>query len=120
RGRTLPTPRRAPRAARALEDRVRVVDRSLERLGQYVFGLVGRGAVRVAVMRREIVDRDLRLLCGRERSEREAPVRDDLRTDLAREARRAAEMVGMRVRDDNGVDVARPEVGLGEPRLQHL
>jgi hypothetical protein len=41
---------------------------------------------------------------------------DDLRPRLAREARRAAEVIGVRVRDDHGMDIARLQVGLREAR----
>jgi hypothetical protein len=119
RARARAAPRRAAAVARAREDRLCVVDRGLQRLGQVVVGIAGI-TVRVPVMRCEIVDRHLGLRRGRERSEREAAMRDDLCTGFAREARCAAEVVRVRVGDDHRVYVARGESGLRETRLEHL
>jgi len=80
----------------------------------------GRGGVRVRVrLCREIVDRHLGLVVrGLGNAEPEAPVRDDARARLLREARRAAEVIGVRVRDDDGVDVAHLQAGACEPLLE--
>ena len=51
---------------------------------------------------------------------RERVVRDDLRVRFAREAARATEVVGVRVRDDHGVDVLDAVAGGLQPRLQRL
>ena len=55
-----------------------------------------------------------------EGAERESAVRDHLRPRLAREARGAPEVVGVRVGDHDGVDVGRLQAGPGEPLAQRL
>ena len=79
----------------------------------------GASAALGVALRREVVDGDLGLLVGGlGDAEAEAAVRDHARAGLLREARRAAEVVGMRVGDDHGVDVAHAQPGPREAGLE--
>ena len=71
----------------------------------------------VLALRGEIVDGDLGVLVALEHAEAKAAVRDDLRVRLAREARRAAEVIRVGMRDDHRVDVLRREARLLQPVL---
>jgi hypothetical protein len=71
----------------------------------------------VLALRGQVVDGDLGVLVALEHAEAKAAVRHDLRVRLPGEARGAAEVIRVRVRDDHRVDVLRPESGLSEPVL---
>ena len=86
-----------------------------------LLGRLGRGlgdrALRVAGLLAQVLGRDLG---GRGAGEPEAEVAvaDHARAGLAHEARRAAEVVGVRVRDDHGVHVLQADPGLLQAILQ--
>jgi hypothetical protein len=107
RSRALPAPGResfAPRLARLLGGRIRLLV-----VGRLVGFLLGG----------QIVHRDLgRLALRRRGPEAKGVMGDDPGAGLLGEARCAPEVVGMGVRDDHGVDVARGEPRLLEPVLE--
>jgi hypothetical protein len=74
-------------------------------------------SVGVAVMRRQIVDRDLRHLRTGVGSEVKAVMRHDLRAGFLDEAHGAAEVVGMGVGHDDRVDVLHLETRLAQALL---
>ena len=116
---------RAPRARRrfallgvvvhevgVVVDRRQLVGLDVERLRER--GRLDLGALRLAFGERAVRARALH----RERGER--VVRDQLRARLLRDAARAAEVVGVRVRDDDGVHVLELVARGLEPLLQRL
>jgi hypothetical protein len=105
----------------ALEGAVRLVH-GFAQLRRHVLVVVRfvPGPVGVTMMGGEIVHRHLGLVRRRRGPEMEVPVRDDLRTRLLGEAHGTAEVVGMGVGDDDGVDVLHREARLAQPVLDGL